>query len=43
MRQLIRTYTITGQHEITITGYDFTNQDVRLVINETKASSAQTD
>lgn len=43
MRQLIRTYTITGQHEITITGYDFTNQDVRLIINETKASSAQTD
>lgn len=37
MRQLIRTYTITGQHEITITGYTFTKEDVRLIIDETLA------
>ena len=37
MRQLIRTYTITGQHEITITGYTFTKEDVRLVIDESIA------
>lgn len=43
MRQLIRTYTITGQHEITITGYTFTKQDIRLILNETLASAATTD
>lgn len=37
MRQLIRSYTITGQREITITGYTFTKEDVRLVIDETIA------
>ena len=37
MRQLIRTYAITGQHEITITGYTFTKEDVRLIIDETIA------
>lgn len=37
MRQLIRTYTITGYHEITITGYTFTKEDVRLIIDETLA------
>lgn len=37
MRQLIRAYTITGQHEITITGYTFTKEDVRLIIDETIA------
>lgn len=37
MRQLVRTYTITGQHEITITGASFTKEDVRLIINETLA------
>lgn len=42
MRQLVRTYEITGAHEITITNLDFTASDVRLVINETLASSATT-
>ena len=39
MRQLIRTYEITGQHEITITGASFTKEDVRLIINETLAAT----
>lgn len=43
MRQLIRTYSITGQHQITITGYTFTKQDIRLILDETLASNATTD
>lgn len=39
MRQLIRTYEITGQHEITISDYSFTKEDVRLIINESLAST----
>lgn len=42
MRQLVRTYEITGAHEITITNLDFTASDVRLIINESLASSATT-
>lgn len=42
MRQLIRTYSITGNHEITVTGYTFTKQDIRLIIDETLASAAIT-
>lgn len=42
MRQLIRTYNITGNHEITVTGYTFTKQDIRLIIDETLASAAIT-
>lgn len=42
MRQLVRTYEITGAHEITITDLDFTASDIRLIINESLASSATT-
>lgn len=39
MRQLIRTYKITGDHQITISNYSFTKEDVRLIINESLAST----
>lgn len=39
MRQLVRTYSITGAHEITITGATFTKEDIRLIINETLAAT----
>lgn len=39
MRQLIRTYKITGDHQITISNYSFTKEDIRLIINESLAST----
>ena len=39
MRQLIRTYKITGDHQITISNYSFTKEDVRLIINESLSST----
>lgn len=39
MRQLIRTYKITGDHQIAISNYSFTKEDVRLIINESLAST----
>lgn len=39
MRQLIRTYKITGDRQITISNYSFTKEDVRLIINESLAST----
>lgn len=36
MRQLIRTYEITGEHEITIQDVEFTENDIRLIVNETQ-------
>lgn len=35
IRQLIKTYSITGEHEITVTGYSFDIEDIRLLVDET--------